>query len=417
MRVLVLSNIEWSDNNAFGNTISNLFHNLKNVEFASLYRRNSKPYNNVCERYYRISYTDMVNNLFKPSNIGHEFYDKSDKSNINDGKNTSENKLISFVHKWRLERLVHLLENLLFSTKMWKNKKFIDFINDFNPDLIFDFTCTLKATELIIKEIKKIKPNCKLVSFITDDVYHSNKSKSIRNVIKYQMENADKVYAITPALKESYEKIFNIDIDILRKGCNLAFPVTKKDNPVKTIVYAGNLLYGRDSTLIRLAEDIEKHNAKSEDKIKLYIYSPTLIDESIKNKMNKENASQFMGGRPYDEILTVLNKADIVLHVESFDSKQQDMVRNSFSTKIIDALQSGSVLFAIGAKGLSSIDITAEIDGTFIANDLEEINEQIEKIATADLYENALKIREYAKEHFSIEQVQQKLIEDFKSII
>jgi threonyl-tRNA synthetase len=32
MKVLILSNIEWSDNNAFGNTLSNLFSGIDDVD-------------------------------------------------------------------------------------------------------------------------------------------------------------------------------------------------------------------------------------------------------------------------------------------------------------------------------------------------------------------------------------------------
>jgi len=73
MRVLVLSNIEWSDNNAFGNTMSNLLGGLSNVEIASLYRRNSKPNNSVCKKYYKISYTSIIKNFFKKEKIGEYF--------------------------------------------------------------------------------------------------------------------------------------------------------------------------------------------------------------------------------------------------------------------------------------------------------------------------------------------------------
>ena len=41
----------------------------------------------------------------------------------------------------------------------------------------------------------------------------------------------------------------------------------------------------------------------------------------------------------------------------------------------------------------------------------------IKEISNADLYENALKTREYAKEHFEINKIQEKLINDFNSII
>lgn len=64
-------------------------------------------------------------------------------------------------------------------------------------------------------------------------------------------------------------------------------------------------------------------------------------------------------------------------------------MKHSFSTKITDCMQSGSVLFSIGAKGLASIDISSEIPGTFVAHSYNEIGDVVKKIAGTDLYENA----------------------------
>lgn len=415
MNILVVSNVEWSDNNAFGNTVSNLFLNFPNARFASIYRRNSSPDNSICEFYYKIACTDIMKNLFRAKRIGKFF--KSEDLKKDEEKSQKERKLISAIHKFKITRLAYSLENTMFKIGSWKNENFRKFITDFDPDIIFNFTSTLKAVELIIREILKIKPNCKLVTFLTDDVYEANRNRAKRKVIEYQIKSASKIYAITPSLKGNYERIFGVNIDILRKGCYFNTPVTQKSNSVKTIVYAGNLLYGRDKTLVKLVEEIYNHNLRSENKLELHIYSPTYVSEATKNGFNKEGASKFMGSRKYEEIVEILNRADVVLHVESFDKKQQKIVKNSFSTKIIDALQSGSVLFSIGAKGLASIDITSEIPGTFVANTLDEIGSQVERISEENLTENAMKIRKYAEEHFSIEKVQEKLIEDFNNLI
>ena len=69
MNVLVVSGIEWSDSNAFGNTVSNLFASMPDVELASLYRRNTAPGNSVCTKYYRIPYNAIIKNFFKSDKI------------------------------------------------------------------------------------------------------------------------------------------------------------------------------------------------------------------------------------------------------------------------------------------------------------------------------------------------------------
>ena len=169
--------------------------------------------------------------------------------------------------------------------------------------------------------------------------------------------------------------------------------------------------------MIKLGQEIKLHNDVSKNKLLLKIYSPTVVDTEIINRMNISGASEFLGAKPYDEIVEILHSADVVLHVESFEEEQKKVVKHSFSTKITDCMQSGSVLFSIGAKELASIDITSEIPGAFVANSLDEIHKKVEEIAVANLYENAKKIRKYAIENFAIEKIQEKIITDFKNIL
>lgn len=414
MKVLILSNIEWSDNNAFGNTLSNLFSGIDDVDIASLYRRNSKPINYVCKKYYKISYTSIIKNFFQKEKIGEYF----ELSGENETPNvSSEKKAIGVIHRFNLNKIVYYINDLLFLTKRWENNKFEKFIKDYNPDIVFYFTRSCKVQNLFIKTVKKYVPQCKFTTFIVDDIYAVNHSKKDKKIIAEQLKQASKIYAITPSLKRKYEELFDVEIDVLTKGCDFSLPVTKKQNSVKTIVYAGNLLYGRDKTLIKLGQEIKLHNENSDNKLLLKVYSPTVVDDSVKNAMNISGSSEFLGPKPYSEIVEIMNSADVVLHVESFDEEQQKVVKHSFSTKITDCMQSGSVLFSIGPDGLASIEATKSIDGAFCAVNLDEIAETIKQIDDADLYERAKSIRAYAIDNFAIEKIQQKLVNDFKEII
>ena len=416
MRVLMLSNIEWSDSNAFGNTMSNLFSGISDVELASLYRRSSKPNNSVCKKYYKIPNTSVVKNFFTPKKIGCYFETEGEKADTAVTQD-SEKKAIGFIHRLNLNRFVYFLEDAIFATRKWENDKFRKFIGDFNPDIVFSFAKASKTHLLFLNTIKKYAPECKHVTFIVDDICSVFSSAKYIKIVSEQLKLASKIYAITPSLQRKYQELFDVEIDVLTKGCEFSLPVSKKQNSVKTLVYAGNLHYGRDVTLIKLAQEIKKHNDCSENKLFLKIYSPTLVDDTVKKAMNISGASEFLGAKPFSEITEILNSSDVVLHVESFDEDQQKVVMHSFSTKITDCLQSGSVLFSIGPEKVASIEATKTIDGAFCAVSVEEIADVVKKIADADLYENATKIRTYAIEHFAVEKIQGKIVEDFKKII
>ena len=408
--------MEWSDVHAFGNTMSNLFSGITDMEFASMYRRSSQPSNSVCKKYYKISYSSVAKNFFTPKKIG-SYFELNEKKADTVATRNSEKKAIAFMHKFHLNKIVYFLVDAIFATKKWENDRFRKFINDFNPDIVFSFTSASKTHLLFINTIKKYAPNCKHVSFIVDDNYAIFNSKKYKKIISAQLKQASKVYAITPSLKRKYEDIFDVEIDILTKGCEFSYLVKEKNNPVKTIVYAGNLLYGREKTLAKLAMEIKKHNDCSDNKLMLKIYSPTILDDSTAKTINIDGASEFLGAKAYNEIVEIMRAADVVLHVESFDEEQQKVVKHSFSTKITDCMQSGSVLFSIGPEGLASIEATKNIDGTFCAVNIEEIEMIIKQIADADLYENAKSIRAYAEKNFDIKKIQKKIVEDFRSII
>lgn len=415
MRVLTLSNIEWSDSNAFGNTMSNFFSDVPDIELASLYRRSSNPVNSVCKKYYKIPVSSLVKNFLSPRKIGKCF--EMDASQSTELSVNNEQKAIGLVHKLKLNRIIYVAEDLLFTTKKWDNDRFRTFLKEFDPEVVFSFAKASKTHLLFLNTVKKYCPDCKHVAFIVDDIYAAFNSKKYKRIISKQLKLASKIYAITPSLKRKYEELFDVDIDVLTKGCDFSFPVKEKHNTVKTIVYAGNLLYGRDKTLIKLGQEIKAHNENSDKKLLLKIYSPTIVDESVRNAMCIKGASEFMGAKPYGEIVEILNSADVVLHVESFNEEQKKIVMHSFSTKITDCMQSGSVLFSIGPEEVASIEASKNITGAFCATRLEEIDKTIKKIADADLNENAKAIRAYAEEHFSIEKIREKIIGDFKQII
>ena len=74
MRILVISRNAWDDTNAIGNTISNFFSNIDDIEFASIYFRSASPNNTLCNHYYRTSEAEVVKKWISKEKIGKEFY-------------------------------------------------------------------------------------------------------------------------------------------------------------------------------------------------------------------------------------------------------------------------------------------------------------------------------------------------------
>ena len=111
--------------------------------------------------------------------------------------------------------------------------------------------------------------------------------------------------------------------------------------------------------------------------------------------------------------------SDIVLHVESFMPDQIKLVRYSFSTKITDCLQSGSVMMAIGPSGVSSIEYPKLIPGAIVVDDLKNLKNEISRIISDpnSLIERARASHMFAEANFEISRVRNRLQNDFIQLI
>ena len=425
MNILIFSDSAWDDTNSLGNTMSNFFDGdvWNNSTFSNIYLRNAQPNNKVCKRYYRMTVFDMLKHHFNKEKIGAEFkYEYSNKEDVKSIKARNEQKYINFLHKHSL-KVIYCIIDFFFRKKRWINKKFEKFVNEIKPDIVFSFLNTVSMLNPFVEYIKK-NTNSKVVTFIADDVYgaYNNKPILLRkkylNEMKNIINNSDKIYAISAELCETYSKIYNKNITILYKGCTIDLPLKRKINEKIKFVYAGNLLYGRDEILSKIAKAIEKYNKIGQSAI-LEIYTNTPITSELEQKLNVDGSSIIMGKRSYEEIKKIMNDAEYNLHVESFEKNNIEKVKYSFSTKIIDCLQSGSSFIGIGPSSISSIKYINKIPGAYVIDSINNIEDEIVKLIKkkGEILTNAKKIREYATEFHDNCKNQMKLKKEFEKLL
>ena len=430
INVLVISKSSWNQNSAFGNTLSNFFGDSPNLSFYNVYLRNQIPENDICIDYFNISNEQIVKNAIFPWKIGN-YLNTSYLNNKREERQISkfakmETKITNFSKK-HLFSFLRLIEEIIWVFGGWKNKKFRKYLISRNIDVIFASATDPIYLQSVVSYCQHIT-KAKLVLFFADDTY-TYKGKSpfsliyqsfIRKTLRKTVESSSIIYGASQKLCDEYKKNFNRDIIPLYKGCllNDNIEVNKSYSYPLKIVYAGNLLYGRDDILTKLANEIMKIN-QSIEKINLEIYTTTNIDEKVKRNLNIDRTSRIMGFLPYEEIKKVLNNADIVLHVESFKPNQVKKTRLSFSTKIIDCMQSGSCMMAIGPHSIASIEYLLGIDAVISITDPSKIGHELEKIVSNpdSLKLKSEKLAKFARENHDIKDVRYKLEQDFLEII
>lgn len=418
MNVLIISQAAWDNQNSVGNTYSNWFEDWNDDHFFHFYTRKQLPNNSVVEKYYNIAATDIIKGKFNGKTFSREDlnllrgeYDKAhekEQANIDSLRESSS-----------IRGIANFAMDLIWWSKLWLNKSFKKFVNDASPDVLFAFATNQCILWPAIKYLKKEK-NTRVVLFIADDCWGEicNQGQIRRNYNKrlYRkcLENADVLFGASEELCTAYNQIFDLNITPLYKCCHFETAVKERVNSPMVFSYAGNLLYGRAETLAKVADALEEIN-KDGVKVKLEIYTGATITPELIKMLNRNGTSEIMGKRSYDDIKKKLSDSDIVLHVESFEREQINCVRYSFSTKIIDCLQSGTNMLAIGPDEAASIDYFKKIPGAFWVNDVYSIKEVIEDIIghKTMLMENANRVREFAIKHHGKNSAYSKLIKAF----
>lgn len=426
IKVLVITYLPWREDNNIGNSYSNIFANTQDkYEFAHIYVRNGMPQNTLAKDYYHISIIKMMKRMLKPNLVVGE------RMKIEDFSQTEKTQFSSFFKKMKMLRwpVFFLVEELAGLSKSWKTKEFDQFIDDFDPDLIFG---TLPDNPLISNLMLYVKnrKNIPLVTYPWDDYYslhHSNLSpifwirKMMQRHYLYKTAQASEfLYVISNLMKDEYELAFKKDCRVMFKGYNFDASKTLEKKKVEytiQLVYMGNIGAGRWKTLALLASAIRDINVDG-PKMMLNIYTLSPTDDKMKAALNIDGTSRLNLPVPNEKKQKVMDGADILLHVEPFKKSEYQFYRASFSTKLVDYFYSAKCILAVGGM-TASTDYLVRNDAAICITDKSKIKECLMKIV-----DKPQLINEYAKKSWDcglinhqIDKIQTRMYNDFKSLL
>ena len=398
MKILVLSSTPWSNDNSFGNSFSNIFEGIEDIEVANIACRPGKPTSYLVKRYFQITEKSLIKNIINKSvptgkeiEIDCKECDSSFSENI---------KARDFGRKNRWQ-ILFWARDLIWKIGKWKSQALIDFIDDFKPDIIFQpvyYSTYLNDISYFIKKYA----NVPMVGYISDDNY-TLKQFSLsplywidriikRKKVKKTIEQCELLYVISDVQKQEYEKIFTPPCKILTKCADFSEtrkPDFKEPDEILKMVYAGNISQGRYDILAELAKATEKLN-KNGKCFQLDIYTLT----PLKTKQMRTLSTDSVHLHPavsYSEIREIQKNSDILIHAEGFSLKEKLAVHQSFSTKIVDYLETNRCIFAIGDDYCASIQYFIDNECGAVATKREDIEKELLK-----LHNNRNLLRYYA---------------------
>lgn len=431
MKVLVLSNTPWDINNSFGNSFSNIFSGITSIEFANICCRYGELNNEFNMKGFQITEKSLISNLKNSANPSGKEITTSlkNKNCISERGDTEAITGFEQARKMRWQ-VMFWARDIIWKLGKWKSKELLSFIDDFQPDLIFQpvyYSNYICEIALFIKEYTKAP----MVGYISDDNYSLRQFELSplywidrlikRKKVKAVIESCELLYVISQIQKNEYERIFTPPCKILTKCADFSdtpfvFNVKKTSKIIK-LIYAGNLGLERWKSLAMIAKSVEEINQKRII-CELDIFSATPLTTRMKRALLKKGCS-LRGSVPYNVIQEKLSDADIVIHVEGLSIKSRMAVHQSFSTKLVDYFSIGKCILAVGTEDEASIKHLLDNDAGVVCRSQKEIRNRLN-----ELVDNPDLIIDYGKKAYSCgaqnhnrKRMQEMVLSDFNKLL
>ncbi len=379
MNILVFTVASWNSR-VGSNTWATLLEGYDPACVANICIRDEQPDSPVCSRYFCISENKVLRSVFKRGmSTGRE---------VTPGQTSAAAEADLLAHNARYARMtvkrrysMLLARELVWKLGRWKTRELDAFLDDFKPDIILhSMEGYIHLNRIIAYAIQRT--GARAVGYVWDDNFTYKQSSDFGHRLYRWLQRrslgklaamTDAFFAISPYTKQESDAHFGINCCLLTKPLN-SMPVAQQyeqTSPLR-MLYTGNLLIGRDKSLIRLVDALRKVN-QDKTHIVLDVYTQTSLTQETIDRLQGDFC-RIHAPIPQAEALRKQKEADILLFLEDIDGKYARAARLSFSTKITDYLSSGKCLLAIGNRDTAPIQYFMENDAALVCGSDEDIS-------------------------------------------
>lgn len=398
MRVLAISRAPWRNDNSIGNTFTDLFKDLPDAEIYSLCMREQPPQNDIAKRHFYISEKQMIKRLIGKKNIvGQE----NSPQSVDDG---SEKAVYDAVKK-HPNTLLLAMREMLWNIGGWKNDRLRQYIQEIRPDVLFFPVFGCYYPHKVLRYLHSLT-DAKIVLFHADDNYSLKQFSmspffwlyrfGLRKWVRRSVSISDLQYCISDVQKADYDEAFGCVCKLLTKSADFSENPLLKENygdPLQ-LVFTGNININRWKSLGMLANVLERINCTG-IKAQLRIYTATPLTGPMKKALCRDGTSYLMGTVPANDIPHIQSKADILVHAESTDRKNRLIVRQSFSTKIVDYFKAARPIIAVGPNEVASIRHLIDNNCAIVADNEQRLYEILSAVIDDRQKLHAYAVRAY----------------------
>ena len=105
-------------------------------DLAQLYVHSEVPTDTICKNYYRITDKEMIKSVFTRKS-GAVLKEADIREGLSDSRTDSGNTARLYQKARKRTPFIYFARNMWWKLGKWKTKKLLNWVDDFNPDVIF----------------------------------------------------------------------------------------------------------------------------------------------------------------------------------------------------------------------------------------------------------------------------------------
>ena len=220
MKILVISNTPWNNSNSFGNTFSNMFDGMQDVEIYNICCRHGESNNSIVKQAVQMTDKAVLKSAYSFK------YDPCWKIETTN-ETSDENEEVSIKARQNRKTISFIIRDLIWKIGRWKRSKtLLGFINEIKPDIIYlpiyasPHIC--RVQNFIIKKL-----GVPVVGHISDDVYGVPPKasllaklyrRSLRRNLRKLFSKCQYLEVFAENMQEEYSRLFGIKCHLIGKG-------------------------------------------------------------------------------------------------------------------------------------------------------------------------------------------------------
>ena len=358
-KVLIIGVDPFNRSNATGITLSNLFEGWDKNCLSQVYISDMLPETDVCNNFYKLSSKTAII----------DFYVRKLFSHVSSKKNTYAAPAAATLNEEdiNIKNRIHLhIRAIADFSPVILPKELFNWINAFNPDIIYCSFGNARMFEITNRVAKRIRKP--IVPHFMDDwpstLYTQMElfgfAKRILNKrFNSMLSKSNGGLCISELMVNEYENRYHLPfVAFVNTVDDNLFCAPEIDNSKDGLIlmYIGGLHLNRWKSLLDISKAIEKINDKQK-KITLEIFCPTKDVQLYSNHFTNLISTTFQGSLKSSEVSEKLKRASVLLYVEAFDENIIKYTKFSLSTKIPQYMAAGKPILAYGPGGLASMQL------------------------------------------------------------